>query len=547
MKWLTLWLPLCVLSQSPPLAGQTFQGMKASGRFSGEAGAKAGVKDGRLIKEGTGTSWITTQGKFEIQNPSKLEDIAEPFPMYFKVTEVKAPRDKQTPGVVKIDEKSISSVGRWRDAVNNGVDIVENKDLKELNTKIESLNTVARSNLREQAGNQDVYGVLKSYNEVRDTINRVYPTIRDDRARGALAGLRGRLETEQRIFFNNKLTSSDAHLGVQSFLATTDVEEKRFYLRNDNYRPEIYPMIAESSRSCVAIARKQDEGIEGSGVLIGPDIVLTCRHVIKPNTAKSFNESEYVVMFDYEERKFSPAIPRVIYACEEVFRGTGKNDDFLLLRIKRNLAALDPRVPLKLDIGRVNRSTPLFLVGHPQGLFRTIHDSSWVLFPHRLNSNEERGDIESAVAKELIQDETDGDYEQREKEAARKAALFMQTSYGSLDRNDKSTYVYRPAVTNGNLEECVGVESDTFKGDSGAPAIHRETGRVIGILRAGGSDAGASASTTERQPLVSARPGAKYHERVMPMSFIVSRLNDATSGLPSKGIASIQALGIEIQ
>ena len=168
----------------------------------------------------------------------------------------------------------------------------------------------------------------------RESIAKAYGDVEDTSTRVELARLKGNLATEERGFLRNKLTEQATAAQADTYVENLSAVEKRFYRLNDNYRPEIYPMISERSASCVAIVRKTGGSWPiGSGVIIGDDVVLTCKHNIAKNGAKTFQNSEYSVWVYYEERRFGGQLSNTICECEEAYRSDTL--DFVLLRIRR--------------------------------------------------------------------------------------------------------------------------------------------------------------------------------------------------------------------
>jgi hypothetical protein len=165
---------------------------------------------------------------------------------------------------------------------------------------------------------------------------------------------------------------------------------------------------------------------------------------------------------------------------------------------------------------------PLFLVGYPQGARRTVHDSSWVLFPNSL-TNEDWGRLELTLVNEFVVDQMGSDvtYSKKKQFAAKKAADEMKNRYGPFREGNDVQYRH----TAGGDVEYMGVECDTFPGDSGAPAITRERGTLVGILFKG-IDTGSHLASAIGSPANPLRPGAKYHERILPIGLIVKELND---------------------
>jgi hypothetical protein len=269
----------------------------------------------------------------------------------------------------------------------------------------------------------------------------------------------------------------------------------------------------------VAIGRIGSDVPVGSGVLIGRNLVLTCRHNIPANAARSFKTSERDVWFNYEERVWPPQLKTVKYDCREVYRSPKL--DFSLLEIQpKDPSDMVEQQPISISTTRVPRWTPIFLVGYPQGIRRTVHDGSWVLFPSELLSKQERGEIQAEIASDFVDWTDAGGVEVKTEMGLMKAAEFMEDHYGAVRSDDEASYQYESEG-----QPSMGAECDTFRGDSGAPAILRETGGLIGILYKGLDDIpGQTAATSERKPSIYGVAGPKYHEMILPIGPIVAEL-----------------------
>jgi len=490
---------------SPAVPTLTEQPVTATALLQAESALKAGViteKSGEVLLE-------TPKGDFTLQNGAALKQIKEKLPLHLAL-------DKTSGGrfYVKVKDFNVKSVGAFKQAMDK-LDMPKTMDA--LREQTRDLGTAAKEAIVKPPAQQDVAGLLDQYRETRSAVNEAYQKTTDTAIKAQLAKLKEDLEVEERAYYENRRRDASTAAAVKEYVETLDVVEKRFYNLNDNYRPEIYPQIHDTCSSCVAIARVNTAIPLGSGVIIGKNLVLTAKHNVEPLRAKDFASSEYEVWLDFEERRFTPAPTKIICDCEEVYRSPEL--DFVLLRVRRRDDAQPiGRKQLVLSSSRVLRWTPIFLVGHPQGLSRTVHDSSWVLFPHSI-SNLERADIETDVINEMFIDETAENYEQRKQRATLAATLWMKDQYGPFASGDETVYTFRK-----DAQECIGAECDTFRGDSGAPAILRENGKVVGILFKGLSDAGASANTDQRRVAVSSRPGAKYFERILPITLIIKEL-----------------------
>lgn len=496
-----------------PIAdGQTVSSMSI-GPASVKSSAGSWVH-GILEKKNGETVLTTKKESYTLSNAEVLPRFSEPFPLDLET------KRKGNRFYLEIQSAHIRSIGRWRRSYKGVVDLRATPQLKQLDLKVEELNEVVSSNLNGRLDDQDVVLVMGKYKETRYLLETLFPTVKDQQVLAAMLELKRDLESEQRIFFHYKLKSESADGAAHVYLDQAPPVEKRFYRLNDNYRPEIYDMISQLCASAVAIGRIGSDVPLGSGVLIAPNLVLTCRHNINQNAAASFETSEYDIWFDYEERVRLAALNVVKYDCREVYRS--RTLDFSLLEIRpQHGPDLVTRQPVAISVTRVQRWTPIFLVGYPQGIRRIVHDGAWVLFPYQLLSNQERGEIQTEIASEFVDWTAAGEVEAKTEIGVMKAGEFMDDHYGAFQNGD--------AVSYGNRIEgqpAIGAECDTFRGDSGAPAILRETGKLIGILYKGADDIpGQTAATSVRKPSIFGTAGAKTHEFILPITAVIEDLN----------------------
>jgi V8-like Glu-specific endopeptidase len=297
---------------------------------------------------------------------------------------------------------------------------------------------------------------------------------------------------------------------------------KAWYGRDDNYRPEVYEMIYKQSRSCVGITPHNKTKLRGSGVLIGPNTVLTAGHVVED----AVNPNEFDVLFDYEQT-FDPenkqlneksVIRRRVTSAYFLGKAPDPDSsplDYVLLEIESAKKGQD-RPPIPISIDRVTLETPIFLVGHPRGAERLIHDNSWVKFPYQV-SQAEFTDLLALVNGELKAAGAE--------DAAQEADNFIQFYKQQIDHK---SYFYVDR-RDGKAEHSMGAECDTFRGDSGAPAMLRETGEVVGILVAGEAD-------QEMRPNEGRVKSNAYtaswihHETLLPIVKVVEQLDKEKSG-----------------
>jgi hypothetical protein len=508
LKFLTLSNAQTGVPPNPPtVTAQLPSGKSVQGVLQQEAGQT-------VLKTDSDT-------KYTLSNSDALPKLAEPFPLHVDLK----PRGGKY--YLEIGKADIKSVGQWRSAFKRVVDTNVTPQLKTLEDRVEELDKVVTPNLAKPTEEQDLSAVVTVYKKAEKVLDELYPTVQKDReVQSALLELKKNLQEERRRFFHNKLAKEGAFGDAHNYIKDASLVEKRFYRLNDNYRPEIYAMIRRLCSSCVAIVRKGKDVPDGSGVVIAENLVLTCKHNIAENCAESFESSDYAVWFDFEEKRWPPPVTTVVFDCKEKYRSDKL--DFVILEIRpRNRGQNFDPTPIPVSKTRVMRWTPIFLVGHPQGLRRTVHDGAWVLFPYELRSNQEWGDLESDIAGDFVDWRADGKVEAKQEAGFVQADEFMVDSYGDFNPNGKTVYRYMPQGPNG--QPSIGAECDTFSGDSGAPAILRETGELVGILYKGLSDIpGQSAATSERRPKIFGSASAKSHELILPISVIVDELGNST-------------------
>lgn len=508
--------PIVFTDVSAELSAQIIQGVI-------ETVQKGSQKEPETVLKVTDKQGDTT--RYTLSNPQDLPQFSTSFPLHLELV----PKKKYN---VEIKAVSIKSVGRWRLENKQVVDFRKMPQLKQLDSSIEELGDVVVPNLKGRIDDQNISVVMNKYKEARKHLETLYPTVKNDRqVLAAMIELKRHLETEQRIFFHNKLISENADGSAHQYLKEASLVEKRFFRLNDNYRPEIYDMIKRQCSTSVAIVRIGTDNPLGSGVLIGNRLVLTCRHNIRENTAKSYETSEYLVWFNFEERRWPPEIKTVAYDCREIYRS--KKLDFSLLEIKPLQQPMDPEpAPIPISTARVERWTPIFLVGYPQGTRRTVHDGAWVLFPHKLMSNQERGELEAEIAEDFVDWTAAGEVTDKTEWALLQAQEFTEDCYGARKNGSEVEYSYMKGD-----QPSIGAECDTFKGDSGAPAILRDSGGLIGILYKGLDDIpGQSAALSGRKPTISGKASAKYHELLLPISVIVQELDSSYPAWKDYGI-----------
>jgi len=298
------------------------------------------------------------------------------------------------------------------------------------------------------------------------------------------------------------VTGQDAQ---RTFLAGNFVKVRRdrkaVYGRLDFYRPLTYGRILANSRGTVAIA--QDRA-HCSGVLVSKDLVLTALHCIK-----DFFVQDLKVWFNFEQDLSDNNLPRQSFDVAGVVaegkpvRG-GEKLDFALLRILphdgKYAGELYPAQCISMK--RPLRDAPLYVVGHPHGLPRSVHDNGWVIFPFQINEHQ------FAELELLVQAEVANNPDRQNK------LQTFRESY--VRRNDPVVgIVYENYSVRWNKQPTIGAEIDTFHGNSGGPAFDKRNHRIVGLLFDGEDDVSTPWS-----------PGWTRHEAILPITKVVEQLNN---------------------
>ena len=282
-------------------------------------------------------------------------------------------------------------------------------------------------------------------------------------------------------------------------------QEKARYGDLDNYWPEVYLRIHQNSRAAVAVAIKGRAKPEGSGVLIGSNLVLTCDHVINDRDPSSLE-----LWFDYEQTADGHK-QRDSYAVEQVvYRGktnelSGEPLDFALLLV----ATADDQPALSETYGRPvistvhpQREDPIYVVGHPKGQVKTVHDNAFVLFPFRA-TEDQMMKLELAICAET-------------QESPNRAAELQEflDSYREVSLDGK-TFLLNYSAKWGKAGPVIAAECDTYHGNSGSAAYDRQSHQIIGLLYKG-----------EKDLPVSYEAGWRKHEAILPITEICVQLDE---------------------
>ena len=281
---------------------------------------------------------------------------------------------------------------------------------------------------------------------------------------------------------------------------------KAIYGRDDRYPPLAYERIYRNSKGVVALQRVGEQDPFCSGVLIGRNLVLTNYHCIVGELV-----SELKISIHYETDLNNDPVPGKRSFPVAKFLVRGSNDpeklDFALLEISEDAATgqfpgdVGVGEPQCLSTHRVRHDEPLYLIGHPDGRPRTVHDNAFAIFPFVVTA-EERGRIDLSVQAEL-------------KGAADRDAQYQSFVASYRPKTLASgEQIYEHYSVSYGRRPTIGADSDTFHGNSGSPAFSRRSHRVVGLLFAGENDVD--------EPW---KPGWRSHEAILPITEVIAFLD----------------------
>ncbi len=276
---------------------------------------------------------------------------------------------------------------------------------------------------------------------------------------------------------------------------------KSFYGSYDVYPTASYERIFKASRAVGGVALR-GELPECSGALIGSDLFLTARHCVE-----KYSPEELEVQFNYDEDlRRQPLVVDTYPILSYEILGTGKTPantplDYAIVRLGRNSDGEDPGIHWSnecVSTKRLRLQDPVYVIGHPQGERKKVHDNSHVFFPFRL-TQVEMDELIVSVEAELLDDD---DGAEKLDEFLRSYRLKM---VGSMVTYEQYSIKWQQLPV-------IGVNTDTFHGNSGAPVFDRKRHHIIGVFFDGESDSGAYT------------PGWRRHEAVLPISEVIEQL-----------------------
>ncbi|MGH9350537.1 MAG: trypsin-like serine protease [Vicinamibacterales bacterium] len=294
---------------------------------------------------------------------------------------------------------------------------------------------------------------------------------------------------------------------VRQFLEVRRTQKAR-YDRNDQYPPAAYDRIYRNSRGAVALADRDENGSFCSGVLVSRDLVLTARHCFtrllpeqRARVEARFNYERDLSGIPLKDDRYPFA---GIVAEGQRVLDDGPRLDFALVRLGQNAAGRlpgDTHPPQCLSTRAVHRDDAVYVIGHPRGDSRVVHDNAFVYFPFQVNR----------FSFNRLQIIVDAELTNHPKRSAELERFRQSYRRRTLDSGDE---LFEHFSEKWGRQPTIGANSDTYHGNSGSPVYSRRFHHVVGIF-------------TEGEPDVEApfEPGWRRHEAAIPVTVIMQQLD----------------------
>lgn len=429
-----------------------------------------------------------------VKESSKLLTSSQQIPVS---VELSSETGKKTATVDSVLPQSVAKFNQLKDDLKGkpGADLIANSFKK--------IATLARPHIESGSSASADKELQGAYDDLQKTLVTVY-------GEGAL-----------------RTNDGDYRTNIAKLNRSALSDEKAIYGTNDNYVPEVYDAIYRRSRACVAIVHpdlqegklRQSWTPNASGVLIAPNLVLTCAHDVTDPVLSGNLE----VWFGYEKDIHGLARAKTVTRVSRiVYNGRTTNMDRspTVDPLDFSLLEIDPPITDKqsatLFSGPVPIDTPLYVIGYPRGDFEIVHDNTQVLFPYEVN--------EKTYAKLKLKIQTcaigqEGGNSPKSRNSTKETDDLFNRSYQPIPLPAGKIYRYY-WVRNQQHLPAIGANCDTFHGDSGGPAFLRNASECCGILVQG-----------EPDPDVFSLATFLHHERILPMRAINERLSDPIHGL----------------
>ncbi|MCK1484292.1 trypsin-like peptidase domain-containing protein [Bradyrhizobium sp. 193] len=285
-----------------------------------------------------------------------------------------------------------------------------------------------------------------------------------------------------------------------------------------NFPPLSYEQVFHFSRYVVSL--RDGSGNICSGIAISRRWIVSAGHCF---TNRSWRDVR--VQFDLDGLGKASRPLQILDQWPDPAPGSKNADpiDFAFLRIEEDSMVsaayndLESKVhaqpynaePLCLQSVPVTYRQPVFAVGHPMGLVKTVHDYAYVWFPFKIDE-----ELYNRMGSEIFAQAYKIEKEIGRTSYAESVKKEFEAAYGKTERIEDQVFRYYFDATNGSaLRPSFGIDTDTSGGDSGAPVFDRASRCLVGIFSGG-----------QRDTLSASEVSWRLHEIATPISEILKHM-----------------------
>jgi hypothetical protein len=291
---------------------------------------------------------------------------------------------------------------------------------------------------------------------------------------------------------------------------------KTIYGVETNFPPPSYEQIYNMSRRVVTL-RSSGQNI-CSGFAIDKNWIVTAGHCFR---GRAWSDLRVVFDLDGLGTRLKPI--QILELWPNPAPGSSDRDDidFAFVRVEddTDVVGLISALEATTVIGRLQPESvcigtqplaykePIFAIGYPKGVSKTVHDYSYVWFPFKLSDDDfNHVDAETFARAKLVGDQYgDPNYADEVIQSFRLAYATTRTD------DDKVYHYYYGGIDSSAQRPLFGIDTDTFGGDSGSPVFDRQTRCLVGIFSGGARDS-----------LVASEASWKQHELATPITEILA-------------------------
>jgi hypothetical protein len=296
-----------------------------------------------------------------------------------------------------------------------------------------------------------------------------------------------------------------------------------------NFPPLSYEQVFYFSRHVVTL--RDGGGVVCSGIALSKRWIISAGHCFI-NRAWS----DMRVQFDLDGLGKASRPLKILDQWPEPAPGSSQKDqiDFSFLRVEDDADVseafddLEARIharpysaePLCLRSLPVTYKEPVFAVGYPMGMAKTVHDYAYVWFPYKIDD-----DLYNQMGSEIFAQAYKIEKEIGRTSYADSVVKEFEAAYSkTTTEGGQNFHWYYDNTAGSALRPAFGIDTDTSEGDSGSPVFDRLTRCIVGIFSGG-----------QRDTLTASEVSWREHEIATPISEILQVIKSTAGDQKADG------------